>query len=126
MAEMQEVSNILNNATKNSLILLDEIGRGTSTHDGLAIAWAVSEYILNNIKAKTLFATHYIELSKLASSHENAFNLSVKVEESESGVRFLYKVIPGKRRQELWDICRQACGNTRIRYRKSKGIARKI
>ncbi len=95
MAEMQEVSNILNNATKNSLILLDEIGRGTSTHDGLAIAWAVSEYILNNIKAKTLFATHYIELSKLASSHENAFNLTVKVEESESGVKFLYKVIPG-------------------------------
>ncbi len=95
MAEMQEVSNILRNATKNSLILLDEIGRGTSTHDGLAIAWAVSEYILNNVRAKTIFATHYTELSKLASSHENAFNLTVKVEESENGVRFLYKVVPG-------------------------------
>ncbi|MEO0138973.1 MAG: DNA mismatch repair protein MutS [candidate division WOR-3 bacterium] len=95
MAEMQEVANILNTATKNSLILLDEIGRGTSTHDGLAIAWAVSEYILNNIKAKTLFATHYIELSKLASDHDNAFNLTVKVEEEENTIRFLYKVMPG-------------------------------
>lgn len=95
MAEMQEVANILNTATKNSLILLDEIGRGTSTHDGLAIAWAVSEYILNNIKAKTLFATHYTELSKLASDHSNAFNLTVRVEEEENTVKFLYKVVPG-------------------------------
>jgi len=95
MAEMQEVSNILKNATRNSLILLDEIGRGTSTHDGLAIAWAVSEYILNNIKAKTLFATHYTELSKLASSYEHAFNLTVRVEERENEVKFLYKVVMG-------------------------------
>ncbi len=95
MAEMNEVSNILRYATSRSLVLLDEIGRGTSTHDGLAIAWAVSEYILNRIRAKTLFATHYHELSRLASEHPNAFNLQVAVKEEEEEVTFLYRVIPG-------------------------------
>ena len=95
MAEMNEVSNILRYASPRSLILLDEIGRGTSTHDGLAIAWAVSEYILNRIRAKTLFATHYHELSRLASEHPNAFNLQVAVKEEEDEVVFLYKVVPG-------------------------------
>ena len=95
MAEMNEVSNILRYATSRSLVLLDEIGRGTSTHDGLAIAWAVSEYILNRIRAKTLFATHYHELSRLASEHPNAFNLQAAVKEEEDEVVFLYKVVPG-------------------------------
>ncbi len=95
MAEMNEVSNILRYATGRSLILLDEIGRGTSTHDGLAIAWAVSEYILNRIKAKTLFATHYHELSRLASEHPNAFNLQAAVREEEEEVVFLYRIVPG-------------------------------
>ncbi|NPB03678.1 MAG: DNA mismatch repair protein MutS [Thermotogae bacterium] len=95
MAEMNEVAHILRYATPRSLLLLDEIGRGTSTHDGLAIAWAVSEYIAQNIKAKALFATHYHELSRLASEHEGIFNLQVAVKEEENRVIFLYKVVPG-------------------------------
>ncbi|NPA80860.1 MAG: DNA mismatch repair protein MutS [Thermotogae bacterium] len=95
MAEMNEVSHILRHATRRSLLLLDEIGRGTSTHDGLAIAWAVSEYILSKIGAKTLFATHYHELSRLASDDPRAFNLKAAVKEEEGEVIFLYRIVPG-------------------------------
>lgn len=96
MLEMIEVANILNNATERSLIILDEIGRGTSTYDGLSIAKAVSEYILANIKARTLFATHYHELTTLAEEYPNVVNLSVSVKETGDTVVFLKKVLPGK------------------------------
>ncbi|NLB88980.1 MAG: DNA mismatch repair protein MutS, partial [Syntrophomonadaceae bacterium] len=96
MLEMVEVANILNNATERSLIILDEIGRGTSTYDGLSIAKAVSEYILSNIKARTLFATHYHELTTLAEEYPNVVNLSVSVKETGDTVVFLKKVLPGK------------------------------
>ena len=97
LVEMQETANIINNATKNSLILLDEIGRGTSTFDGLSIAWAVTEFIHNKIKAKTLFATHYHELVDLGNNLKNANNLNVLVEESsdKSDIVFLRKIIKG-------------------------------
>lgn len=95
MVEMVETANILKNATKNSLIILDEIGRGTSTFDGISIAWAVAEYILNNIGAKTLFATHYFELTEIGEKGKGAQNYTVSVEEWNNEVIFLRKVIKG-------------------------------
>jgi len=96
MVEMVEVANILNNAKKNSLIILDEIGRGTSTYDGLSIAQAVAEYMHQNIHARTLFATHYHEITTLADSLPGIFNLAVSVLEKNDTVVFLKKVLPGK------------------------------
>ncbi len=95
MVEMSEVANILNKATKNSLIILDEVGRGTSTYDGLSIAWAVVEYIASKIKAKTLFATHYHELSELEGKVEGVKNYKVTVKEFNGKIIFLRKIIEG-------------------------------
>lgn len=95
MVEMTETANILNNATSRSLVILDEIGRGTSTYDGISIAWAVAEYLLTSKRAKTLFATHYWEMTELANNHPTAFNLCVAVEETEDGIVFLHKIIAG-------------------------------
>jgi len=97
LVEMQETANIINNATSNSLILLDEIGRGTSTYDGLSIAWGVTEHIHDKIKAKTLFATHYHELVELAENLNGANNLNILVQESsdQSEIVFLRKIIQG-------------------------------
>jgi DNA mismatch repair protein MutS len=97
LVEMNETANILNNATTRSLLLLDEIGRGTSTFDGLAIAWSVAEYIHNNkdVKAKTLFATHYHELTELSNIFSRIKNYNVLVEEWEDQVIFLRKIVPG-------------------------------
>ena len=97
LVEMNETANILNNATSNSLILLDEIGRGTSTFDGLSIAWAVAEYIHNaeNVQAKTLFATHYHELTELALILPRVKNYNVAVKEWGDHVVFLRKIVPG-------------------------------
>lgn len=96
MVEMVEVANILNNATADSLIILDEIGRGTSTYDGLSLAQAVTEYIVNHIKARTLFATHYHELTQLEENLPGVINLSVSVQESGDSVIFLKRVLPGR------------------------------
>ena len=95
LVEMQETANIINNATKNSLILLDEIGRGTSTYDGLSIAWAVTEFIHNKIKAKTLFATHYHELTKLDKKLNKLRLYYLEAKEFNEEIIFLYKLIPG-------------------------------
>lgn len=95
MVEMQEAANILNNATSNSLIILDEIGRGTSTYDGVSIAWAITEYIHNKLQAKTLFATHYHELISVVDNLKRAKNYNVAVEESDEKVIFLYKLEKG-------------------------------
>ena len=92
MVEMQEAAFILNNATSKSLIILDEIGRGTSTYDGVSIAWAITEYIHDNIKAKTLFATHYHELISVVDNLDHAQNYSIAVKEKEDGIIFLYKL----------------------------------
>lgn len=95
MVEMNEVASILKNATNRSLIILDEVGRGTSTLDGLSIAWAVSEYLLTRIKARTVFATHYHELIDLENYFKNVFNLSMAVQEYREQIVFLRKVVPG-------------------------------
>ena len=95
MVEMLEVANIINNATENSLLILDEIGRGTSTLDGLSIAWAIVEHLLLKIKAKTLFATHYHELSELENLLQGIKNYRVLVSENKDGIAFLYKIARG-------------------------------
>jgi DNA mismatch repair protein MutS len=97
MVEMIEASNILHHATSRSLLILDELGRGTSTYDGLSIAWAVIEYIHNHphLRAKTLFATHYHELTQLAELLPGVRNYNVAVSESDGKVVFLHKIVPG-------------------------------
>ncbi|WP_099240409.1 DNA mismatch repair protein MutS [Synechococcus sp. BDU 130192] len=95
MVEMNETANILNHATEKSLVLIDEIGRGTATFDGLSIAWSVSEYLATEIKAKTIFATHYHELNELASLLENVANYQVTVQEMPEEIIFLHQVRPG-------------------------------
>jgi DNA mismatch repair protein MutS len=97
MVEMQETANILNNATSKSLIVLDEIGRGTSTFDGISIAWAVAEYLHNTprVKAKTLFATHYHELTDLAVTLDGVKNYTVQVREHGDTITFLRRIAAG-------------------------------
>jgi DNA mismatch repair protein MutS len=95
MVEMNETANILNHATERSLVLLDEIGRGTATFDGLSIAWAVAEHLATEIRARTIFATHYHELNELASILSNVANYQVTVKEMPDQIIFLHKVQPG-------------------------------
>jgi DNA mismatch repair protein MutS len=95
MVEMIEVANITHNATERSLILLDEVGRGTSTFDGISIAWAVAEHILNTIRARTLFATHYNELTELALTHDGVVNYNISVKEWGDEIIFLRKIEKG-------------------------------
>ena len=95
MVEMIELANIMNNATESSLLILDEIGRGTSTFDGLSIAWAVSEYIHNKLKSKAMFATHYHHLTELERDLKKARNYHVKIIEKNNELVFLRKVEEG-------------------------------
>lgn len=98
MVEMNEVANIVNNSTDRSLIILDEVGRGTSTYDGVSIAWAVSEYLNNpeRIGARTLFATHYHELTRLEEEYQGIKNYNVLVKEDSDGVHFLHRIGEGR------------------------------
>ncbi len=96
MLEMVETANILNNATPRSLVILDEVGRGTSTCDGLSLAWAICEYIALHVRCRTLFATHYHELTELESLLDGTTNLNVKVREWNDEVVFLHKIEPGR------------------------------
>ncbi len=95
MVEMTETANIINNATERSLVVLDEVGRGTSTYDGLSLAWAITEHIATKIKCRTLFATHYHELTELAELFENIKNCNVAVREWADEVVFLHRILPG-------------------------------
>jgi DNA mismatch repair protein MutS len=95
MVEMTEVSHILRNATNNSLVILDEIGRGTSTYDGISLAWSIVEYIHENIGCKTLFATHYHELTDLEADFTGVKNYSVAVKEQGENIVFLRKIVSG-------------------------------
>jgi DNA mismatch repair protein MutS len=97
MVEMVEMANILHHATRRSLLILDEVGRGTSTYDGVSIAWAVVEFIHNHpdLRSKTLFATHYHELTQLADLLPGVRNYNVAVSEADGKVVFLHKIVPG-------------------------------
>ncbi len=96
MVEMTETANILNNATERSLVILDEVGRGTSTLDGVSLAWAIAEHLITPVRARTLFATHYHELTELSERHEGRVqNLNVAVREWQDEIVFLHKIVPG-------------------------------
>ena len=123
MVEMNEVSNIIQNATSNSLIILDEVGRGTSTFDGLSIAWAVLEYIAKEIKAKTLFATHYHELTKLENTIEGVVNYNIIVEEKGEDIIFLRKVIKGSTNKSYGiEVAKLAGVNRKVIKRDRKSV----
>src|SRR5260370_28246457 len=95
MVEMTEEANILNNATPKSLVILDEIGRGTSTYDGVSLAWSITEYLHDNVGCRGLFATHYHELAQLAERLPRLRNYNVQVHEGPDGIPFLHKIAPG-------------------------------
>ena len=95
MVEMTEAANILNNATPHSLVILDEIGRGTSTYDGVSLAWAITEYLHDAIGCRALFATHYHELAQLAETLPSLRNYNVQVHEDAGAIVFLHRVAPG-------------------------------
>ena len=110
MVEMSETSAILHTATEKSLVLLDEIGRGTSTYDGVSIAWSVSEYLHDEVKCKTVFATHYHELTQLTDELVAVCNYSVEVREAGDEVLFLHRLVAGWGRSVVWDRGRAAGG----------------
>jgi DNA mismatch repair protein MutS len=95
MVEMTETANILNNATARSLVILDEIGRGTSTFDGISLAWAITEHLHDHVGCRTLFATHYHELVELEKTKPNLRNANVAVRESGGEIVFLHRIVPG-------------------------------
>ncbi|MFQ3651180.1 MAG: DNA mismatch repair protein MutS [Gemmataceae bacterium] len=95
MVEMTEAANILNNATSSSLVILDEIGRGTSTYDGVSLAWGITEYLHDTIRCRTLFATHYHELAELESRLAGLRNFQARVQETAEGIVFLHRIMPG-------------------------------
>ena len=95
MVEMQETANILSGATSRSLVVLDEIGRGTSTYDGLALAWAIARHLVDKCRCHTLFATHYFELTDFPVKHKGAVNVHVSAAENGSSIVFLHEIQPG-------------------------------
>ncbi len=125
LVEMNETAVILNNATDKSLIIMDEIGRGTSTYDGLSIAWAVVEYILRYLKAKTLFATHYHELTGLG-SHKGIVNYNVLVKDNLNGIEFLHKVVPGSADKSYGIHVAELAGIPREITSNARGILEKL
>lgn len=126
MVEMSEVSNILQNATKHSLIILDEVGRGTSTFDGLSIAWAVVDYINSHIGAKTLFATHYHELTELEGRLNGVKNYCISVKEHGDNIIFLRKIIRGGADQSYGIQVAKLSGLPNIVVEKAKNILQKL
>ncbi len=126
MVEMVEVANILNNATDRSLVILDEVGRGTSTFDGVSIAWATAEYIHNEISARTLFATHYHELAQLANTLGGVRNLNVAVRDWEGEVVFLHRIVPGHADQSYGIHVARLAGVPDRVVRRSREILRNL
>ncbi|MEH2074151.1 MAG: DNA mismatch repair protein MutS [Nostoc sp.] len=126
MVEMNETANILNHATSRSLVLLDEIGRGTATFDGLSIAWAVAEYIAVDIRARTIFATHYHELNELASILPNVANYQVTVKELPDQIIFLHQVQPGGADKSYGIEAGRLAGLPAVVIQRAKQVMRQI
>ena len=127
MVEMNEAATILNNISDRSLILLDEIGRGTSTYDGISIAWAISEFIHNHsTRAKTLFATHYHELNEMTLSYDRIKNYNVSIKEEENDVLFLRKLIPGGSQHSFGIHVAKMAGMPRKVLNKANSILKKL
>lgn len=126
MVEMSETACILNNATKQSLILIDEIGRGTSTYDGVAIAWSVAEYIANNIKAKCIFATHYHELNVMVKTYPQIKNYRITVSEENGEIEFLRKIVPGGASKSYGIQVAKMAGLPQIVIKRSEALMTKL
>lgn len=126
MVEMVEVANILNNATNNSLIVLDEVGRGTATYDGLSIAWAIMEYLSSTLKAKTLFATHYFELTELEGMLDGVKNYRVSVKEINDTIVFLRKIVKGPANKSFGIQVASLAGVPKVVTSKAKEILKKL
>jgi DNA mismatch repair protein MutS len=126
MVEMSEVANIVNNATERSFIILDEVGRGTSTFDGISIASAITEYIHDNIKAKTIFATHYHELTDLEYKLKGAVNYRIEVLENEKDVVFLREIRRGGADKSYGIEVARLAGLPKNILQKSKTTLRKL
>jgi DNA mismatch repair protein MutS len=122
MVEMNETSRILRSATSRSLILLDEIGRGTSTFDGLSIAWAVAEYLHDTVGAKTLFATHYHELTEISREKAKAVNHHVAVKEWNDQIVFLRKLLPGPTNRSYGVQVARLAGLPKVVVDRAKGV----
>ncbi len=127
MVEMNETASILNNVTERSLILLDEIGRGTSTYDGISIAWAIAEYLHEHpAKAKTLFATHYHELNDMTNTFERVKNFNVSIKELKDKVIFLRKLVPGGSEHSFGIYVAQLAGMPTAVIHKAKKILKRL
>lgn len=126
MVEMVEVASIANNATENSLLILDEVGRGTSTFDGLSIAWSLIEYVCNVLKAKTLFATHYHELTELEGILENVRNYRILVKELNDKVVFLHKIARGGANKSFGIEVASLAGVPDVVVNRAKSILKKL
>ena len=126
MVEMSEVASIINSATPNSLIILDEVGRGTSTYDGLAIASSISKYIVENINAKTIFATHYHELTDLENRYDNILNYRIEVEEKEGRINFLRTIIKGGADKSYGIEVAKLAGLPKVIIKESKKILKSL
>lgn len=126
MVEMMETSYILNNATDKSLILIDEIGRGTSTYDGVAIAWAVAEYIAGKINARCIFATHYHELNVMSQTYPQIKNYRVTVSETDGKIEFLRKIVPGSASKSYGIHVAQMAGLPNSVVKRSKELMIKL
>ena len=126
MVEMSEMANILKNATSNSLLVLDEIGRGTSTFDGLSIAWAVVEYVTEKLKAKTMFATHYHELTELEGMMQGVKNYKISVKEMQGGIVFLRKIMRGGANRSFGIEVAELAGVEKTVTERAKAILKKL
>ncbi len=126
MVEMNETAQILNGATRHSLVLLDEVGRGTSTYDGVSIAWSVADYITRRIGCRTLFATHYHELNTLEQTHPKIANYRVCVTETESEIAFLHKVEPGSAQKSYGIQVAKMAGIPAEVIRKADGLLKQM